>query len=77
MPSKRSHSPLKRPITSLHNSDDIPIPADFFPWAFTVTMAGVLSLLNEATDIITQLEPLEIEGIFLDNSNQCHYAFYI
>jgi hypothetical protein len=38
-------------------------------------MSGDLSLLNEATDIITLLEPLK-RRIFLDNSNQCLFMLY-
>lgn len=41
-----------------------------------MTMSGDLSLPNEGADIITQLEPLK-SRIFLDNSNQCHYAFIV
>ena len=67
---------MRRQITSLLEFGAVPQSQLTFSSAFTVTKSGDLSLPNEAADIITQIEPLK-RRIFIDNSNQCHYAYIV
>ena len=67
---------MRRQITSLLEFGAVPQSQLTFSSAFTVTKSGDLSLPNEAPDSITQLQPLK-RRIFLDNSNQCHYAYIV